>query len=300
MMISSVFSSVFSPTSVPLVPISIPDNNAAINSSIEADVHTVLLSCDRLAFQVGGTTDQALTRIVHDVTNTWKAGEFFGICGPNGAGKTTLLRLLGGLLKPASGSVYLKSEDLCQMRPREIARQISYMHQDTQIPFDFSVLEVVLFGRHPYASPLQGHSSADKKKAMDCLIEVDCEHLADRPANTLSGGERQRIMLARALAQDTPILLLDEPTSSLDIRNSLDVFETCQKLAKKGHLVIAVLHDLRAAARYCTRVCLMNNGTIVADGEPEEVLHEGHIAYVYGVRVQTYRNPAGFWDFAIM
>lgn len=259
-----------------------------------------LLSCSGLRYQVGGTSDQPLTQIVHDIENVWKPGEFYGICGPNGAGKTTLLRLLGGFLKPSAGIVLLQGTDLHKMHPRETARLIAYMHQDTQVPFDFSVLEVVLFGRHPYATPLQNHSTADEKIAMDCLREVECDHLAQRPVNTLSGGERQRVMLARVLAQDTPILLLDEPTSSLDIRNSLDVFETCQSLAKKGHLVISVLHDLRAAARYCTRVCLMDKGTIVADGNPEEVLHEGHIAYVYGVRVKTYQNPAGAWDFVVL
>lgn len=259
-----------------------------------------ILSCSGLACQVGGSSGQPVTRIVHDIEKSWKPGEFFGICGPNGAGKTTLLRLLGGLAKPTSGSVRLQGTDLKQLHPHEIARQIAYMHQDTQVPFDFTVREVVLFGRHPYANPLQGISSVDEKKARDCLIEVGCDHLADRPVNTLSGGERQRVMLARVLAQDTPILLLDEPTSSLDIRFSLDVYETCQTLARNGHLVIAVLHDLRAAARYCTRVCLMDGGTIVADGDPEEVLHEGHIAYVYGIKVMTYRNPAGVWDYTII
>ncbi len=258
-----------------------------------------LLSCQDLAFTAGGSHGLPLVRIVHDVSRSWQGGEFFGICGPNGAGKTTLLRLLGGLLPPSAGSVTVAGQPLASLQPREAARQIAFMHQDTQVPFEFSVLEVVLFGRHPYAPPLQGHSAADRRIARDCLAEVDCVHLADRPVSTLSGGERQRVMLARALAQDTPILLLDEPTSSLDIRNSLDVFETCQKLAGRGRLVIAVLHDLRAAARFCTRLCLMHEGTIVADGDPEEVLHEGHIAYVYGIRVQTYRNPAGAWDFVV-
>ena len=259
-----------------------------------------ILACEGLAYQVGGSGGQPMTRIVHDIDKSWKPGEFFGICGPNGAGKTTMLRLLGGLLKPTSGKILLQGEDLAQMQPRESARQIAYMHQDTQVPFDFSVREVVLFGRHPYANPLQGHSSADEKVARDCLVEVGCDHLADRPVNTLSGGERQRVMLARVLAQDTPILLLDEPTSSLDIRYSLDVYEICQNLARNGRMVAAVLHDLRAAARYCTRVCLMDSGTIVADGDPEEVLHEGHIAYVYGIKVMTYRNPAGAWDFTVI
>ena len=270
------------------------------HGSIDHPDRTPILSTQQLGFTVGGTAGQPAVRIVHDITKSWKPGEFFGICGPNGAGKTTLIRLLGGLLKPTAGSVRLQGNELNRLNPREIARQVAFMHQDTRVPFDFTVREVVLFGRHPYASPLQGHTAADERRAMECLAEVGCQHLAERPANTLSGGERQRIMLARVLAQDTPILLLDEPTASLDIRYSLDVYETCQRLAREGRLVIAVLHDLRAAARYCTRVCLMDGGTIVADGDPEEVLHEGHIAYVYGIKVMTYRNPVGDWDYAIV
>ena len=259
-----------------------------------------ILSCQDLAYSVGGNTGQPAVRIVHDISKSFRPGEFFGICGPNGAGKTTLLRLMGGLIKPSSGKVMLAGKDLANYQSREAARLLAYMHQDTQVPFEFSVREVVLFGRHPYANPLQGHSSADERKVRDCLQEVGCDHLADRAVNTLSGGERQRVMLARALAQDTPVLLLDEPTSSLDIRYSIDVYETARQLSRSGRLVIAVLHDLRAAARYCTRVCLMSEGAIVADGDPEEVLHEGHIAYVYGIKVQTFKNPAGDWDYCVV
>ncbi len=259
-----------------------------------------ILSCQALGLSIDGTGGRPSLPIVHDISKSFRKGEFFGVCGPNGAGKTTFLRLLGGLARPSFGKVMLKDKDLSDYAPRESARLVSYMHQDTQVPFDFSVREVVLFGRHPYASPLQGHSSADERIARDCLMEVGCDHLADRAVNTLSGGERQRVMLARVLAQDTPVLLLDEPTSSLDIRYSIDVYETARQLARNGRLVIAVLHDLRAAARNCTRVCLMNEGTIVADGDPEEVLHEGHIAYVYGIKVQTFRNPAGAWDYCVV
>lgn len=264
-----------------------------------SDNNKPLLACRDLNYSVSNTADKSPVNIVHSISKTWQDGEFFGICGPNGAGKTTLLRLLGGLLQPSAGEVLLQSQSLADLQPREIARQITFMHQDTVVPFEFSVLEVVMFGRHPHSSPLQGYSTADRQVALASLAEVESEHLAARSISTLSGGERQRVMLARALAQDTPILLLDEPTSSLDIRHSLAVFETCQKLARQGRLVIAVLHDLRAAARFCTRLCLMHEGTIVADGDPEEVLHEGHIAYVYGVRVHTYCNPAGAWDYVI-
>ena len=175
------------------------------------------------------------------------------------------------------------------------------MHPDTRIPFSFTSREVVEMGRHPYASGLsEAVGAADRAAVEKCMRDTGCFEFADKSVTTLSGGERQRVMLARALAQDTPMLLLDEPTSNLDVRHTHEVFDLLRDLADSGRCVLAVMHDLRAAAKYCTRTVLMHHGMIVADGDPEEVLHEGHVAYVFEVPTRTFRNPAGEWDYYIL
>jgi iron complex transport system ATP-binding protein len=173
------------------------------------------------------------------------------------------------------------------------------MHQDTVMPFDFPSREVVLMGRHPYSSSLAAYSAEDYRIVERCLAVAGCLEEADKRVTALSGGERQRVMFARILAQDTPILLLDEPTSSLDIRHANQLFLNVRRLAAAGKLVIAVMHDLRAAAKYCNRLFLIHQGRLVAAGEPEDVLHEGHISYAFGIRAHTFRNPVGHWDYAV-
>jgi len=224
-------------------------------------------------------------------------GEIIGICGPNGVGKSTFLRVLAGLVKPTAGEVRIQGKALSHHKPRQLARQLSFLPQDTVVPFDFKAREIVLMGRHPYASSLAAWSDEDLAVAQACMVQAECESEAEQLVTTLSGGERQRVMIARLLAQDTPIVLLDEMTASQDIRHASRLLRLARQLAEAGKLVILVLHDLRAAARICSRVCLMHNGRIVADGDPVEVLHEGHIAYVYGVRAKTFTNTLGQWDF---
>ncbi len=254
------------------------------------------LTCRELGFQVEQPAPRA---ILEKVAFSAQSGEFIGIVGPNGSGKTTLLRNLGGLLLPTSGHALINDREIRSIRPRALARLCATMHQDTVMPFAFTVRDVVMMGRHPYSSPLAAISHADENYVAQCMLAAGCEDQAEKLVTTLSGGERQRVMLARILAQDTPLLLLDEPTASLDIRHANEVFLLARELAAAGKLVIAAMHDLRAAAKYCTRLLLMYEGQLVADGEPEEVLHEGHITYAFGVHAVTFRNPAGQWDFYV-
>lgn len=249
-----------------------------------------------LSYQVGHETKKT---ILDKVSFKAHSGEFIGIVGPNGAGKTTLLRALGGLIAPSGGEALIDGRPLQQIHPRELARICSYMHQDTVLPFAFPVREVVMMGRHPYHSSFGAESPQDNAYVKACMVAAGCDEDADKLVTVLSGGERQRVMLARVLAQDTPLMLLDEPTSSLDIRHANEAFLLTRQLAEAGKLVIAVMHDLRAAAKYCHRLFLIHEGQLVADGEPEDVLHEGHITYAFGIRANTFKNPLGQWDYYV-
>jgi ABC-type cobalamin/Fe3+-siderophores transport system ATPase subunit len=256
----------------------------------------VEINCQDLGYHVGPPPG---LDILKQVSFTGQNGELIGICGPNGAGKSTLLRQLGGLIEPSAGSVCLNGQSVRAYKPRKLARLVSFLHQDTVMPFAFPSHEVVLMGRHPYQSSLAAWSAQDMAYVEACMAAADCQDEADKLVTTLSGGERQRVMIARLLAQDTPVILLDEPTASLDIRHTQNILKLARDLADAGKLVIMVIHDLRAAARFCTRICLMVQGHLVADGQPADVLHEGHIAYAYGVRAHTFQNPVGQWDYYI-
>lgn len=225
------------------------------------------------------------------------SGEVVGICGPNGAGKSTLLRVLSGLLLPTEGQVKIMGTPMADLKLAQRARLMAYMHQDTAMAFDFTVRQVVALGRYPLRSALAALSAADQIVIDEAMARAQCDHLADRPVPHLSGGERQRVMLARALAQETPILFLDEPTASLDVAFTLRLMGMAGSMAKAGKLVIAVMHDLRAAAGACDRVLLMQAGDAIAYGSPRTVLTEAHLAKAYGVNARVFDNPAGGWDY---
>ena len=231
-----------------------------------------------------------------------RAGEFVGIVGPNGAGKTTLLKALAGLL-PVEGTVSVSAggplRPLSAWSSRELAQTVSFMHQDTAVPFAFTAREVVAMGRQPWLGRFSSPAAADRERVDDAIRRAGCEEYADRCVLELSGGERQRVMLARALAQDTPLLFLDEPTASLDVRHALRVFKLCRELTGQGRCVVAVLHDLRQAASACSRLCLLLDGEVLADGEPEEVLSAENIRRAYGVRAHIFHNPVGQWDYYV-
>lgn len=221
-------------------------------------------------------------------------GEVVGLVGPNGAGKSTLLRCLGGLW-PSQGTIRLEGDDLRSLRPGEVALRAALLHQDSHLPFPFPVETVVMMGRYPHQRRFRPESAEDRQKVQSVMAYTDIEALAGRPLDQLSGGERQRVFFAKVLAQDTPLLLLDEPSASLDLTHQEQIFQYAQTLASEGKTVVVAVHDLRLAARYCHRVLLLHQGRLLAEGVPEDVLTPQNLASAYGVAVKVYRDPVTGW-----
>ena len=216
-------------------------------------------------------------------------GEIVGLIGPNGAGKSTLLKCLGGLL-PARGRVLLQGRPLDQMNVREVARAAALMPQNTSLVYPFPAEQVVMLGRYPHQGRFRAESAEDRRVVDQAMRFTDTRRLAGQLLDTLSGGERQRVFLAKALAQDTRVLLLDEPSASLDFSYQEQIFRYARDLAAQGRAVVAAIHDLRLAARFCTRIVLLSQGRVVAEGPPARVLTPDHLADAYGVKVRVYPN----------
>ena len=233
--------------------------------------------------------------ILAHLTLEVRPGELVGVVGPNGSGKSTLVRALSRTLRPARGAALLDGRDLyAVVSARASARQIGVVPQDTQAAFEFTVREVVAMGRAPRLPrrPFASETPADEAAVREALRLSGIEALAERLVTTLSGGERQRVLLARALAQEPDVLLLDEPTAHLDLRHQTQVLALVLTLAHEdGKAVLAVLHDLNLAASYCDRLILLHGGVIVAQGVPAQVLTAEHLQQVYGVRVWVRRHP---------
>ena len=224
-------------------------------------------------------------RILDGVSLTSGAGEFIGLVGPNGAGKTTLIKCISGLLAHSQGTVHLDGRDLARMSPREIAKVVAHLPQNTSVDFGFTSLEVVLMGRNPHLGPFQLEGARDFEVARAGMQFTDTEWLSAREINTLSGGERQRVLIARALAQEPRLLLLDEPTANLDIQHQLQVMDLVRSLVDDGLAAVTAMHDLNMASAYCDRIYVMSEGKVVASGTPAEVLLPGLINQVFGVGV---------------
>jgi iron complex transport system ATP-binding protein len=219
-------------------------------------------------------------------------GEFCGIIGPNGSGKTTLLKILYGLIYPQKGLVFIDGGELRRMKRSDIAKKIAVLPQDTQISFPFTALEVVLMGRSPYLGRLQFEGREDFEIAERAMRLTDTLHASRRPINELSGGERQRILIARALAQEPEIILLDEPTSNLDINHQVEFYDLISRLNREKRLtILTVSHDINLASEYCRKIILLKAGRIFKMGSPKEVVVEESIRQVYGRRVLVDENP---------
>lgn len=225
--------------------------------------------------------------LLYDVHFQVRAGEMVGLLGPNGSGKTTLLRLISGVLRAQEGTVVLDGRDARAWGRREMARRVAVVPQEMHVPFAFTVQELVSLGRTPYARLLGSSTQEDQRMVRNALQATDIEALAGRIFNELSGGERQRVTVAMALAQRPALLLLDEPTSHLDIKYQIELLELVQRLNREtGVTVIAAMHDLNLAARYFPRLLLFQRG-IVADATPAEVLEPHLLRRVYGINVQV-------------
>ncbi len=220
-------------------------------------------------------------------------GELLGILGPNGSGKTTLLRIMDGILVPHEGEILVNGKRLSRLGRREIAKQVAMVSQENHFRFDFSVLEVVLMGRFPHLGRLQFEGESDVHIALTALDATHARPLAERSIHKLSGGEKQRVLIARALAQEPQVILLDEPTSFLDIKYKREIFQLISSLSHdRGLAVVVVTHDLDLTAQYCQRLVLLKDGAIYQAGDPATVITPSNIRTVYDCPVVVDNNPA--------
>jgi iron complex transport system ATP-binding protein len=214
-------------------------------------------------------------------------GEMIGLIGPNGSGKTTLLKIFSAVLT-ASGEVQLNGRNIRTHGRRELSRLFAMVPQESQILFPYTVAEIVLMGRASYHSPLALEGKRDLEVARASMELTDCLSFADRYLHELSGGEKQRVIIARALAQEPEILLLDEPSAFLDLRHQVQVFELMRRLNReRGLTIVAALHDLNLAALFFPRLVMLSEGKIYRDGSPKEVLTEETIEEIYGIKVRV-------------
>jgi iron complex transport system ATP-binding protein len=221
-----------------------------------------------------------------------RPGELIGIMGPNGSGKSTLLKVADGILSPQEGEVVLKGRPVSSYSRRGVAREVAMVAQESHFRFSFSSLEVVLMGRFPHLGRFQFEGRQDMEVVMRALESTDCLHLADRSIDALSGGEKQRILITRALVQEPAIVLLDEPTSFLDLRYKKEIFQLIFSLTRqRGLSVLVVSHDIDLSAQYCDRMVMLKEGGVYARGGPEDVITASNMEAVYECPVMVDKNP---------
>jgi iron complex transport system ATP-binding protein len=247
---------------------------------------SVRIKVHNLSFRYGAM------EVLHGIDFAVQPGDFVGIIGPNGSGKSTLLKNMAALLTPSAGEITLNGKDLRRWPRRSLARQLALVGQERSAGFNFLVEDVVAMGRYPYQERFSSPKEADRRAVERAMHLTGCYHLRERELFSLSGGERQRVILARALAQETPCLLLDEPTSFLDLGYQVELLELLQSLNREeGLTIIVVMHDLNLASRYCGRLLMLSQGKIYACGMPEEVLTRDHIRSVYRTEVMIDPHP---------
>lgn len=228
-------------------------------------------------------------KVLTDIGLSLPPGKFYGLLGPNGSGKTTLLDLLIANRAPAQGTIHFKGRQLTHFSRRQLAREFSLVPQDFIIGFDYTVLDVVLMGRHPYIPRFGSPSAADLTIAEQAMESIGIAGFAERYVTELSGGEKQRVVVARALAQQTPVLILDEATSNLDISHTLEIFQVVRRrVREQGHTVIGAIHDLNLAAAYCDEIVFLKEGGLFCQGPTKEVMNAENIAEVFGVESRVF------------
>jgi iron complex transport system ATP-binding protein len=231
------------------------------------------------------------TLIVQQLDLRLQRGTMTALVGPNGCGKSTLLRGLSRLLKPVRGHVYLDGRDIHTLKAKDLARQLGILPQAPVAPEGLTVHELVAQGRYPHQHWFQQWSAEDERIVTEALTITNLTLFADRPIDTLSGGQRQRAWIAMALAQQTDVLLLDEPTTYLDLAYQMDVLDLLDDLNAQGRTIVMVLHDLNQAARYADVVVALRGGQIIARGTPEQVMTPENILQVFGLETEVVRDP---------
>ncbi|MGD0070281.1 MAG: ABC transporter ATP-binding protein [Candidatus Bathyarchaeia archaeon] len=245
----------------------------------------VLLNVDGVECRYGSV------KVLEGVTLSVKEGDFVGILGPNGSGKTTLFKSISRTLKPHKGTILLNNTDVYTLKSIEVAQHMAIVPQESSIGFSFNALDIVLMGRNPHMGRFQMETAKDVEIARKAMNLTNTWYLAKRPINELSGGEKQRVVIARALAQEPEILLLDEPLTHLDIVNQLEIMDLVKGLCvKEGLIALAVIHDLNLAARYCNYALLLKNGEVFAAGSLDQVLTSKNIKSVFHVDAIVKKN----------
>jgi iron complex transport system ATP-binding protein len=231
--------------------------------------------------------------ILRGVTLDLARGEVLALAGPNGSGKTTLLRVASRVLAPSAGRVLVAGKPSTSLSRRALARELAVVPQDARLAFPFSAGEIVLMGRSPHLGPLGFESDADVALAREAMARVGIEALADRSVLELSGGERQLVLVARALAQDPKVLLLDEPTAHLDLRHRMVVLDLVRDFVRSGRSALVVSHDLTLAARTCDRIALLREGELLANGAPGEVITPESLLRTFGIGAEVLATSDG-------
>src|SRR5690606_21335899 len=226
-----------------------------------------------------------------DLDVTIPRGRITVIVGPNACGKSTLLRALSRLLAPRSGQIVLEGKDIRHYRARELACKLGLLPQSSVGPAGICVAELVARGRYPHQTLFRQWSTADEAAVWQAMADTRVTELADRVVDELSGGQRQRVWLAMALAQDTPVMLLDEPTTFLDIAHQIEVLDLCADLHESGRTMVAVLHDLNQACRYATHLIVMRDGRVLAEGHPADVVTPELVRQVFELRCEIIQDP---------
>lgn len=234
--------------------------------------------------------------VLTDVSFAVRPSELVGLIGANGAGKSTLLKTVRGLLAPLGGTVALLGRDIRQLSPRAFAQRAAYLSQQTEIPFGYTVRDIAMTGRYPYLGWWQREGGRDRALVDASLAYVAMTALADRPMQELSGGQRQRALFAKVLAQQTPVLLLDEPATGLDLFYQEELFHFCQDICAAGRTVLMVVHELGLAARFCSRLLLFGGGHLLADGTPADVLTPARLTAAYDAPIAVDALPTGHYD----
>lgn len=238
------------------------------------------------------TTGYGAKPIVENINMQVTDGEMVGIIGCNGAGKSTFLKTIRGMLPKLSGSITICHKPVEAMSEKEFATQVAYLQQNVEVGFGFTGLDIVLAGRYPYIKWYEKEQQSDKELALECMRYTGTYELAQRPVSEVSGGQKQRILLAKILAQQTPILFLDEPTTGLDMVYQEEIFRFSKQLVEMGKTVLMVVHELNLAAKYCSRIVLVGNGKILADGTPDEVFTPPLLSLAYHADIDVLKNPA--------
>lgn len=230
-------------------------------------------------------------KVIKELSLRLEQGEFCALLGPNGAGKSSLLKALIGYLKLTKGRIFLKGKEISKWEKIKLAQNIAIIPQDFQLQFDHSVKDLVLMGRFPYLDRFQNYSSQDRKIVQNILEELDLQNLQHKYFSKLSGGERRRVSIARALAQETDILLMDEAFANLDINHQLEIMKILWKINReKNKLIILVSHNINLTSEYCDRIILLKSGKIIADGKAKDTITAENLEILYSTRLKIILN----------